>query len=666
VLVEGDVSFFADREEGWRRALVNFPVTSKNSIWTHGPGRAEVRFGASAVRLDANTTLDFVVVDDVQTSLHLQRGNVNIRVRGYAILTEAEEVYRDQFRIDTDAGSWTLEQNGRYRIEAMQDRNETRISVYAGQARFDNGGARLKIEPGKSLRVSATSGGSSFIFDKASENAFDRWAENRDTRWDETHQRYATERILSPFMTGYEELDANGDWIDEPEYGRLWTPRVVVSGWVPYRYGAWSYVRPWGWTWIDEAPWGFAPFHYGRWVQLRTRWYWVPGRYHHRPVYAPALVGWYGRGNTHVSINVGEPIGWFPLAPREHFIPAYTTNSTYIRNINYVTNNTIVTSPTQYRNQGAGGTLANQNVMVRGEPVWRSAMINSGATGRMVKPARDPMDVAQGNPPTWVPTAPPSAPTQPTTGALSRPAAVAGESPMVRRPTWISGEAPRQQISVQPIQQPSQSASIPTPSAPVAPMVATAPGSLNVTPTPANAGESATPIARPKPNPRPVAYPDPVWPSPSAAVAERAPLAPSSTGYSVTTIPSQGAQPNLRGESQPMAREIHRRERIERADGLERTERGEREAREVRGESRGAESRMPRPEGSFVNPPRVETNRISPPQIQSPVTAVGKPKEPREDKPSARNPSSEGRVPQADTKAAQQRTEERTPRVSQQ
>ncbi|MCA3044070.1 MAG: FecR domain-containing protein, partial [Rhodocyclaceae bacterium] len=461
--IDGDVSFFADREEGWRKARMNFPVTSKNSLWTNGTSRAEVRLGASAVRLDADTILDFIAIDDVHTSLYLQRGNINIRVRAYAHRPGTDDTYRDQFRIETDSGTWTLEQSGRYRLESTQDRNETRISVYAGQASFDNGSARLKVETGKSLRLSISGGATTFSFDPASEFAFDRWAESRDLRWDEAHQRYASERIISPYMTGYEELDSHGDWIDEPEYGRLWTPRVVASGWVPYRYGAWSYVRPWGWTWIDEAPWGFAPFHYGRWVQIRARWYWAPGRFHHRPVYAPALVGWYGNGNTSVSISVGAPIGWFPLAPREHFIPTYTTSTTYIRNINYITNNTIVTAPTQYLNQGSGGTLVNQNVVVRGEPVWRSATISGGPNGRMVKPARDPMDVAQGNTQTWVPTAPPSAPTQTATGALPRPTAVAGEAPSVRRPAWVYGETPRSQVGAQTTQQPVQPTSIPVP-----------------------------------------------------------------------------------------------------------------------------------------------------------------------------------------------------------
>ena len=681
--IDGDVSFFTDREEGWQKARMNFPVTGKNSVWTNGPSRAEVRLGASAVRLDADTMLDFVVIDDSQTNLYLQRGNLNIRVRGYNTRQSAEDTYRDQFRIETNSGSWTLEQNGRYRVESMQDRNETRISVYAGQARFDNGSAQLKVEAGKSLRVSASGGASSFAFDRATESVFDRWAEARDQRWDETHQRYASERVLSPYMTGYEELDANGDWIDEPEYGRLWTPRVVVSGWVPYRYGAWSYVRPWGWTWIDEAPWGFAPFHYGRWVQLRTRWYWAPGQYQHRPTYAPALVGWYGNGNTSISIRVGSPIGWFPLAPREHFIPTYTNSTTYIRNINYITNNTIVTAPTQFRNQGAGGTVVNQNVVVRGEPVWRSATIG-GPSGRMVKPARDPMDSTQDNRQSWVPTAPPSAPVQIGLTPLPRQAAIAGEVPVARRPTWIHGEATRPQNGVPPIPPSGQSTSTAAPTfqsntaqsntvtqppfsngqnAP------TAPATFSGLPPRSNVGEPSAPIARPKPNPRPITSPPPSSPSPSPPVAESAATGATSPSYAVTTIPAQGAASNWRGErierteaqraeSQPSPREMYRPERVERPARVERNE-----SRVERGEARAVEPRAPRSEGSYVNPPRAEPLRAAPAQIHSPAVAIGKPKETREDKPVERNSAGEGRAPQSANKAVQPYSDERTPRV---
>lgn len=54
---------------------------------------------------------------------------------------------------------------------------------------------------------------------------------------------------------------------------------------------------------MDDEPWGFAPFHYGRWAWYRSVWLWVPGPIHVRPVYAPALVAWVGG------------IGWFPQGP---------------------------------------------------------------------------------------------------------------------------------------------------------------------------------------------------------------------------------------------------------------------------------------------------------------------------------------------------------------
>jgi hypothetical protein len=390
-LVEGDVSFYNDKTEGWRQARLNFPVTSKNSIWTNSPGRAEVSIGASALRLDGDSIVDFSRVDDSRTQVYLQRGTLNVRLRSYPGQQSDVETYRDTFRVETDEGVVILQSNGRYRFDASQDRNETRISVFAGMARFDNGGAALNVEAGKSLIVRINGGSPSFSFDLASEQPFDRWAEARDINWDSIHQRYANERNVSPRMTGYEDLDTYGDWMDDREYGRLWSPRVIVDGWAPYRYGSWSYVRPWGWTWVDDSAWGFAPFHYGRWVFRSARWYWWPGAYSYRPVYAPALVGWAGRGNWNVSLSIGGgSVGWFPLAPREYYVPAYSNNVTYIRNINNVTNNiTVINPPSTFANQVPGATVVNNGVMVNGEPVWRNASINNQQAVSMIKPAVD-------------------------------------------------------------------------------------------------------------------------------------------------------------------------------------------------------------------------------------------------------------------------------------
>src|ERR1019366_9610886 len=102
------------------------------------------------------------------------------------------------------------------------------------------------------------------------------------------------------------------------------------------RAGRWDAVEPWGWTWIDDNPWGFAPFHYGRWSHDRGRWGWIPGSMQSRPVYAPALVafvsgaGWSASG----SFGSGGGVGWVPLAPNEPYVPGYRASAGYVRNVN--------------------------------------------------------------------------------------------------------------------------------------------------------------------------------------------------------------------------------------------------------------------------------------------------------------------------------------------
>ncbi len=371
--VEGEVSFYNDPDDGWQKAAINYPVTSENSFWIDGRGRAEVRIGPSAIRLGDNSIFDFVKLQDDVMLGFLQRGSVNVRIRQ---LGSYDPI--DAIQIETNEGRFTLEGNGRYRVDAPAD-GESRISVFSGRARFESanrGEVRLTVDAGKQLTVrfnNVSNGGPDFRYDNVGESVLDRWAQDRDQQWDLAHTRYNSEHIrdtlISPYMTGYEELDASGDWIDDNEYGRLWTPRVVVSGWAPYRYGRWSYVRPWGWTWIDDAPWGFAPFHYGRWVQVRSRWCWWPGPYVGRPVYAPALVAWIGGGSS-LTISSGPAIGWFPLAPREYYVPRYTTNIHYLRRINSVGNNVIaINPPSRYRNQVPGATVVGNNVFSSGRPI---------------------------------------------------------------------------------------------------------------------------------------------------------------------------------------------------------------------------------------------------------------------------------------------------------
>jgi hypothetical protein len=192
-------------------------------------------------------------------------------------------------------------------------------------------------------------------------------------------------------MTGYEDLDEYGDWSYVAGYGPCWRPRAIAVGWAPYRFGHWVYVGPWGWTWVEDEPWGFAPFHYGRWATVNGGWFWVPGPVVVRPVWAPALVAFVG-GGPGFRFSAGVGVGWFPLAPGEVYVPGYRVSRAYVNNVNItnttvnvtrVTNvyNTVIVNKSTtvnnitYVNQRTNGvTVVSHDAFVNARPVAQNIM----------------------------------------------------------------------------------------------------------------------------------------------------------------------------------------------------------------------------------------------------------------------------------------------------
>ncbi len=324
--VEGTVSFHAGDQDQWSAAVLNYPVTSGTAFWTEPESRAEIQIGGAEVRLDQSTELDIVRLDDEETQLHVGQGVVNVHLRtapprGFHVMTphsEADLLVAGSYRIDA----------GVARGDALPE--HVQIVVLEGEARINEPRASLDIQPGESAVI----GGDpvSFTLIEASTTPFDDWSLMRERR--EIVSESA--QYVSPEVTGYEDLDRNGDWRTSPSHGAVWYPTAVPEGWAPYRYGHWAFVQPWGWTWVDDAPWGFAPFHYGRWVNDGGGWGWHPGERIAQPVYAPALVAFIGGAGFGVSLSVGsEPaVGWVPLAPSEVFRPYYPTSVNYVKNVN--------------------------------------------------------------------------------------------------------------------------------------------------------------------------------------------------------------------------------------------------------------------------------------------------------------------------------------------
>jgi len=108
----------------------------------------------------------------------------------------------------------------------------------------------------------------------------------------------------------YDRLSPYGYWRTTAEYGRVWVPTGVGADFQPYSDGHWA-LTDWGWTYVSDAPWGWAAYHYGRWgYGYGLGWYWVPGR-----VWAPAWVSWrYGGGY----------VGWAPMGPGGYYYGAHS------------------------------------------------------------------------------------------------------------------------------------------------------------------------------------------------------------------------------------------------------------------------------------------------------------------------------------------------------
>ncbi|HEY6554797.1 MAG TPA: DUF6600 domain-containing protein, partial [Vicinamibacteria bacterium] len=63
----------------------------------------------------------------------------------------------------------------------------------------------------------------------------------------------------------YDNLSDDGEWFQDPRHGWCWTPYDMSADWRPYYDGHWVYTD-YGWSWASNERWGWATYHYGRWM----------------------------------------------------------------------------------------------------------------------------------------------------------------------------------------------------------------------------------------------------------------------------------------------------------------------------------------------------------------------------------------------------------------
>lgn len=377
---QGSVSFRPAGEDDWVGAVPNRPLVTGDDLWADQDSRAEVHVGSTAIRLGAMTGITFLTLDDNTVQIRLAQGSLIVRVR------HVDD--DDTYEIDTPNLAFALLQPGEYRVDVSQDGSQSITTVWHGRGRVTGGGFTYPVVAGQSATFTGSDHLDYDLEQVPTQDDFDQWAFDRDASEDQADSA----NYVSREMTGYEDLDNNGTWSYVPGYGECWQPTAVAVGWAPYRFGHWAWIGPWGWTWVEDEPWGFAPFHYGRWAYVNSGWFWVPGPVVVRPVWAPALVGFVGGGPGY-HLAGGGGVGWFPLAPGEVYVPAYQVSRAYVNNVNVTNTNVSVTRVTNvyntviinksttinnvtYVNQRVsnGVTVVSRDTFVKARPVRQNLM----------------------------------------------------------------------------------------------------------------------------------------------------------------------------------------------------------------------------------------------------------------------------------------------------
>ena len=154
----------------------------------------------------------------------------------------------------------------------------------------------------------------------------------------------------------YHELSPYGYWERDVNYGDIWFPARVGPNFRPYGTNGYWTMTEYGNTWVSGYDWGWATFHYGRWVYTPYNgWGWIPGY-----EWGPAWVDWRSGGgyygwapmapNINVHVSVGVPFDFWVFIPTrriyERRMDRYWSygernmyNRTTIINNTYVVNN---------------------------------------------------------------------------------------------------------------------------------------------------------------------------------------------------------------------------------------------------------------------------------------------------------------------------------------
>jgi ferric-dicitrate binding protein FerR (iron transport regulator) len=281
------------RGADWQDAQINLPLEEGAKIRTED-GRAEIQFDdGSILRLAQSTTVEL-------TELSLATGRPATKVdllSGTAILI-GKIIGGETFRVVAPSIELDVPNGASFRVDVAG--GNSWVTALNGVLQIAAAGAANPLSAGNMLHLGAD--GQTDVEASPAADDFDTWSADRDRML--ANGSASAEQYVAPYQPQFDEaaadLSAYGYWGNISGCGACWIPYGVSARWMPFGLGSWCYYGNLGWTWISAEPWGWLPYHFGRWFYTTHGWAWSPNpvrRFH------PGAVDW---------IKVDGKTAWVP------------------------------------------------------------------------------------------------------------------------------------------------------------------------------------------------------------------------------------------------------------------------------------------------------------------------------------------------------------------
>src|SRR5688572_3137890 len=135
--LRGSLSYSPAGDGEWYDARRNRPLVRGDALWSDRGARAELQAGSTWLRMDGETSLEFLQLDDRMLQVEVAEGSLNVRVR---------RMYPGQrVEIDTPNFALVIDRPGSFRIDVDRENDNTTIQSHDGVATVYGTGGRFPV-----------------------------------------------------------------------------------------------------------------------------------------------------------------------------------------------------------------------------------------------------------------------------------------------------------------------------------------------------------------------------------------------------------------------------------------------------------------------------------------------------------------------------------------